>query len=332
MKPGDAWRVHAAVSHALLDVWAIIPVAQEVLQDEIEAWSKRKVDTADAYLALIVDRLASAGAEPQAMKALENVAAELGRIDGYLDSMFEKAVSLVSGCYRTWADWNVAGVRLEKAAAAKPVYPDPVKFGKFGVVACVPPREGTDPTIVKLTFVPRLLGPPSWATIPYLLCHELVCHANQAAPMSTCDAFAEGWMDLVALRLHHEWAVQMFPWAPSAAREAAEKLSSDVLDRWPDLPEPHMSTRGVRYQGRLAAMWVEEILEPFHDPGSSAPELIRLSLQLNRTSPTLAGRLDFIAKVLDGKTTDKALKAKLLLALRRWCDGDGGPGGVLSFA
>jgi hypothetical protein len=195
----------------------------------------------------------------------------------------------------------------------------------------VPPREDAwAPATVKLTFVPGLLGPPSWASVPYLLCHELICHVNQAAPMSSEDPFAEGWMDLVALRLHNQWAEEIFPWAPASARAAAARLSDTVLQRWPGLPEPHMTTRAARQLGHVAAEWVQEKLRPFLDPSQVLPELIRLSLQLNRVSLTVADRLEFVTRVNRGRS-EPVIQAHLLARLRRWLENIEQADRVLSF-
>jgi hypothetical protein len=330
MYPGDAWRVHAALAHQLLDTWPVCPVAQQIIQGELEDWSLRAADNADEYLRLLIGRLRSAGVELRVLDALDGVQDELEHVDEHLGSMFEAALGLARDCYQRWADWSVTSVDLALGAVINPVYPDPAGFGELGVVACVPPREEPEaPAIVKLTFIPGLLGPPSWASVPYLLCHELICHVNQAAPMSSEDPFGEGWMDLVALQLHNHWAEEIFPWAPALARSAAARLSDDVLRRWHGLKEPHMKTRAVRSQGREAARWVQEKLGPFHDPGKVPSELIRLSLQLNRASPTVADRMDFISKV--NYRSDFRLQAGLLAQLRLWLENGEKADRVLSF-
>jgi len=248
--PGDAWRVHAALAHQLLDTWPVCPVAQQIIQSELEGWSLRAADNADTYLRLLIGRLRSAGVEQRVLDALDGVQDELEHVDEHLDSMFQAALALARDCYQHWADWSAASVDLAKGARETRVYPDNASLGELGVVACVPPREEPEaPAIVKLTFIPGLLGPPSWASVPYLLCHELICHVNQAAPMSSEDPFGGGWMDLVALQLHNHWAEEIFPWAPALARSAAARLSDDVLRRWHGLEEPHMTTRAVRSQG-----------------------------------------------------------------------------------
>jgi hypothetical protein len=319
MYPGDAWRVHAALAHQLLDIWPVCPKDHQIVQSELEDWSLRAEDDADKYLRLLVGRLRSAGVEQRVLDALDGVQDQFEHVDEYLDSMFEAALDLARDCYQRWADWSVASVDLDVGAVTNPVYPDLAGFGELGVVACVPPREEPQaPAIVKLTFIPGLLGPPSWASVPYLLCHELICHVNQAAPMSTEDPFGEGWMDLVALQLHNHWAGKIFPWAPALARSAAARLSDEVLRRWRGLSEPHMTTRAVRSRGRAAAQWVEDKLEPFHDPGTVPSELIRLSLQLNRASPTVAARIEFISKVNDRSNPRR--QAGLLAQLRRWLE------------
>jgi hypothetical protein len=331
MYSGDALKVHAALAHRLLDTWPVCPKAQQVVQSELRDWPLRTQDNADEYLRLLTDRLRSAGVERRVLGALDGVQDEFQRVDGYLNVMFEAALALTRDCYQRWADWSVESVDLDVAAVSNPIYPDSANFGELGVVACVPPREEAETSaVVKLTFVPGLLGPPSWASVPYLLCHELICHVNQAAPMSSEDPFAEGWMDLVALQLHDQWAEEIFPWAPALARHAAQRLSDAVLQRWPGLQEPHMRTRALRLLGREAARWVQEKLRPFHDPSRVPPELIRLSLQLNRVPLTVADRLEFISKVNRGRFEPR-LQASLLARLRLWLENIEKADRVLSF-
>jgi hypothetical protein len=319
MFPGDVWKVHAALAHQLLDTWPVCQKDHQIVQSELEDWSLRAENNAEKYLRLLIGRLQSAGVEQCVLDALDGVQDELEHVDEHLRSMFETALGLTRDCYQLWADWSAASVDLKCAPATNPVYPDRAGFGELGVVACVPPREEPGaPAIVKLTFIPGLLGPPSWASVPYLLCHELICHVNQAGPMSSEDSFGEGWMDLVALQLHNHWAGKIFPWAPALARTAGARLSDDVLRRWRGLPEPHMTTRAVRDRGRAAAQWVEDALEKLTrtDQGSEPSEMVRLSLQLNRASPTLAGRIEFISKVNDRSNWRR--QAGLLAELRRW--------------
>lgn len=331
MKLSDVRRIHSALAHTLRQVWPICPITQQILQPELEGWHLRRKDHPDQYLRLITERLRSGGVEQSVSDLLDRVEGELEFIDGYIDAMFAVTLARVRDCYEEWADWAVPDVRLEVREARNPVYPDRANFGELGAVACVPPRKGVDPAVVKLTFVPGLLGPPSWASVPYLLCHELVCHANQAAAMDSADSFAEGWMDLIAKKLHDQWVGDIFPWAPALARDAAGSLYRQIEQRWQGMPEPHMATRAARKAGRVAAAWVGENLQPLQDPGQAVPALIRLSLQLNRSTPTFAGRVEFVSKVNNARTSDPGLQAALAGELRRWIEGTGSVQELLSF-
>jgi len=342
MRPVDAGYVHSALAHTLLGPWSVCPRSQQVIQSEIEGWALRPTANREEYLQLLTDRLRTGGVDADVAAVLGQAPGELARVEEHLRFMFETARGLVQDSYQAWADWQVPGIQLEIAARTKPVYPDQANFGELGIVACVPPRAGTDPAIVKLTLVPSRLGTPSWACVPYLLCHELVCHVNQAAPLDSLDPFAEGWMDFVAWQLHDEWADQLFPWAPAEARKAARSLSETVLKRWRDLPEPHMATRAARSLGRLAAEFVESKLQPFdagrQPPGAgySQPDdgqqafslLARLSLQLNRVPAELSNRVSMVDRILkarDSSPSSDRYKAHLMADLRRWLAGDDEP-------
>jgi len=69
--------------------------------------------------------------------------------------------------------------------------------------------EGTSPSAsVHVTLAPRLLDEQTAFAFPYVLLHECLCHVLQGPwvwPRMQADAnsrFAEGWMDVVAYRLH----------------------------------------------------------------------------------------------------------------------------------
>lgn len=320
MTPLEVGKVHAALSHALLNVWSLCPETQRLLQAELDLWLNpvRLAASTDQYLELVTRRIAEGGAERAAIDALAEVKNEFHFIDEYLQYMFEKASRLVRERYQECTRSVLHDVRLEVGAFRNPVYPDPAAFGELGTIACVPPLRGEYGATVRVSLIPGLLGPPSWAAVPYLLCHELVCHVNQGAPMDSGDPFAEGWMDLVAKRLHDLWASEIFPWAPAMALSAADRLSGDVLRRWRGLAEPHMTTRAARVQGRYAARFVEQDLDPSRSVTDRiTEELTCLSLQLNVTSSTVLARMDFVSRVNDA-AFDPALRARLLAMLGRW--------------
>lgn len=333
----DVRRVHAALAHQLLGTWATCPKAQEAVHTELLTSNARTEESANVedYLQLLSTRLRTAGAEQLVVDKLDDVAAEYQRVDNHIQYMFEKILALARECYELYASWTVSDVRLEVRSVTNRVYPDRENFGELGAVACVPPRQETDdPAIVKLTFIPSLLGPPSWASVPYLLCHEIVCHVNQAAPMSSDDAFGEGWMDMVALQLHDRWADQIFPWAPALARSAANRLSDTVLRRWTGMHKQDLDARAARSVGREAARSVGDMLGPFLGNSQDTSGLIQLSLQLNRATPTVAGRLAFVSKINSiesGLNLDPGLKAALLARLRLWLQGTAQAETILSF-
>jgi hypothetical protein len=318
--PLEVGKVHAALSHALLNVWSLCPETQRLLQAELDLWLNpvRLAASTDQYLELVTRRIAEGGAEQAAIDALAEVKNEFHFIDEYLQYMFEKASRLVRERYQECTRAVLHDVRLEVGAFRNPVYPDPAAFGELGTIACVPPLRGEYGATVRVSLIPGLLGPPSWAAVPYLLCHELVCHVNQGTPMDSGDPFAEGWMDLVAKRLHDLWANEIFPWAPAMALSAADRLSGDVLRRWQGLAEPHMTTRAARVQGRYAARSVEQDLNSSRSvTDRTTEELTCLSLQLNVTSSSVSARKDFVSRV-NGAAFDPALRARLLAMLGRW--------------
>jgi hypothetical protein len=318
--PLEVGKVHAALAHALLNVWSICPNMQQLLQAELALWlnpTRRAIST-DEYLELVTARIATGGAEQAAIDALAEVKNEFYLIDVYLQIMFETVSRLVREQYQECTDTTLRDVSLDVVGVTNPIYPDPPAFGELGTIACVPPLRGEYGATVKVSLIPSLLGPPSWAAIPYLLCHELVCHVNQGAPMDSGDPFAEGWMDLVAKRLHDEWANEIFPWAPAMARSAADRLSDVVLRRWQGLAEPSMTTRAARVQGRYAAEFVAQQLEPSRNATDQGPaELTCLSLQLNVVLSTVAVRKDFVSRV-NHAAFDPALLARLLATLGQW--------------
>ncbi len=332
MTPLEVGKVHAALAHALLNVWPVCPKTQRILHAELDLWSndQRSMASSDEYLEWLTQRVTTGGIEAAAVTALGQAKNDFQRIDEHLQLIFDKSSELTRERYLACTDWALGDAKLEVEAVNIPRYPDPIGFGELGTAACVAPRRGEAPTEVKITLIPSLLGPPSWAAVPYLLCHELVCHVNQAAPMDSGDPFAEGWMDLVAKHLHDQWVDRIFPWAPAMARSAASRLSDIVLRRWPGLAEPHMSTRAARVQGRYAAEWAERHLGSPRDMPERAANLTCLSLQLNRTRSTVADRKAFVAKV-NHASLDPALQARFLATLNRWLNSQATAAEVLFF-
>ena len=294
MDGSEASRLHASLAHSLLPVWIVCTRVHEVLHTELSLWQQRAIANEDEFFQQILTRFRMMNVEPDAVDALNRIESGYER----LNEIFQKLSQRVRARYEATADWDEAGdPELVKAWVANPPYPDEAPFGMLGVAACVPPRRlNGHAAQVKLTFAPSLLGPPSWAAMPYLLCHELVCHVSQRAPTDSGDPFAEGWMDLVAHRMHDRWVRSVFPWAPEFAHDSAEELSRITRRRGNGIPHPHDKTRAARQVGRSAAGRMEELLRL---AGSVRPAaaLERLSLQLNRVDATVADRLAFVGLI-----------------------------------
>lgn len=212
-------------------------------------------------------------------------------------------------------------VMLEVIPRVNPAYPDqPQPFGARGASACY----GRDPAdgrpALRLFLCPALLGPPTLATVPYLLCHELVCHAFQGAEHRSDDPFGEGWMDRVALALHDAWSDDLFPTAPQLAREEANALALAVRTRAVGLIEPHMTTRAARRQGWDAAGNVQRWLTRWEGGQSQSPSSFELlSVEMNSAVHSVAERKEFVANVLlEAQNDDIVSLPRLAEALRGW--------------
>ncbi|WP_425003116.1 hypothetical protein [Mycolicibacterium sp. S3B2] len=166
--------------------------------------------------------------------------------------------------------------------------------------------------------------------MPYLLCHEFVCHAFQGAKRASDDPFAEGWMDRVALNLHDFWADELFPSAPQLAREEAHFLSALVRTSFDGLEDPHPVTRAARTLGWMAADLVEQFFKPF-EHGFGEPSLFtQLSIQMNLEVTGVDHRGLFVAEVMRTRR-DPKLRLLLNSRLREVAEGVGDVNGVLNF-
>ncbi|MCA1706656.1 MAG: hypothetical protein LC808_26685 [Actinobacteria bacterium] len=323
----QAARVHAGLAHALIGLWRACPVSQQVLQSELDLWSDRLVISDDEFFVQVADRLTLMGGEQAVIDALRVVQPA----QPYLNAMFVAVVARARAVYEAHADWAADELQLRVALGRNSPYPDEPGFGELGAAACIPPRVDLRPSEVTLTLVPPRLGPPSWASVPYLLCHELVCHASQAADADSTDPFTEGWMDMVALELHDRWIDDVFPWDPAFAKEAGHRLSDVVRRGGPHLREPHMTTRGSRGTGWAAAGWVLGKIRPFAlDSEGAWMDFECLSVQLNRLHVVPALHKSFVAKV-NACQGDLALATRLTVVLRHWLAGEATPAEVFSF-
>ncbi len=306
MEIGEAARWHATLAHALVCVWTSASEMQEVLQNYLREWGRIVATDEDEFLNGVAEHLKVRGAPSTLVDAITAATVD-GYVDGYtvLDAIFGKLVDKVRAEYEAVSSWGVSDdVKLVKAFQTDPVFPDQAPYCALGATACVLPRPdsgGMPSTTVKVTFVPALLGPPTWASVPSLLCHELIAHINQAAPMRSTDPFAEGWMDVVAEHYHQAWVGDLFPQCREFAIRSATELGVLTSQRYPALKAISNKTRAVRVNGALAARQVDAQLTALVKAEGLAPnrEFERLSLQLNRVPTSTARREAFVAAVIE---------------------------------
>jgi hypothetical protein len=336
MRIEEAVRWHATLANALVCLWTSAPNMHQILHNYLGEWEHQDAKGEDEYLHDLAQHLKMRRAPNALIEAVTAVT-----IDGYqaLDAMFGVLVDKVKAEYEALSSWGVDDdVKLIKAFQTDPVFPDPAPYGALGATACVLPRPGSGgmpSSTVKLTFVPALLGPPTWASVPSLLCHELVAHINQAAPMASTDPFGEGWMDVVAQRYHQVWIGDLFPQCPEFAIRSAAELGTLTSQRYPGLKAISDKTRAVRMTGSLVASQVNAQLTALVRAEGRTPdrEFERISLQLNRVPTSAAKREAFVYAVigalngLDGRAARRWGEC-----LASWLRDEATPSEVLSFS
>ena len=333
----EACRLHSSLAHALVGPWATSPHAQSVLQGELDRWRLRPDMCDEDFFETIRGAFAGLDIEPAIIEALRVV----NPSDPFLQTMFEGVVTRTRQLYLRHADWPRSQVELELRCTRNPPYPDEGSYGDLGSAASVlPHEEGAATTAtVKVTLCPSRLGPPSWACIPYLLCHEVVGHANQSVANANADPFTEGWMDVLARKCHSDWVAELFPWKPSLAIDAAESFCGKTRSLGPNVIEPHATTRAARNQGRAAAQWVLGILTPFSEAAGMDPwfHFERLCVQLNRVPSSLDEHLAFVGRIAacSVEPLEGRYSPHVLAVLRSWVEGgtttEAVMGAVLSF-
>ena len=336
MKIEEAVRWHATLAQALVCLWTSAPKMHQVLQNYLGEWEQQDAKGENEYLHDLAQHLKMRRA-PNAL--IEAVTA--ATIDGYqaLDAMFGMLVDKVKAEYEAVSSWGAGDdVKLIKAFQTDPVFPDLAPYGALGATACVLPRPdsgGMPSSTVKVTFVPALLGPPTWASVPSLLCHELVAHINQAAPMTSTDPFGEGWMDVVAQRYHQAWIGDLFPHCREFALRCAAELGMLTSQRYPGLKAISDKTRAVRVAGTLAASQVNAQLTALVRAEGGVPdrEFERMSLQLNRVPASAAKREAFVSAVIEALNgLDGTAARRWGECLASWLHDEATPSDVLSFS
>jgi hypothetical protein len=324
-----AARCHLALAHALLDFWEVEPRCQQVLHHELLKWPKLRAARDETVFRNVARQFRSAGLS----KPLIEAALGASSADDLIKHVFDEVLALTAAAYRADASWDDPTIRLDVKWNNNRVYPDAPGYGELGCAASVRPRRAGEAVEVVLLCVPGLLGPPSWASVPYLFCHELVCHAGQAAPHNIEDPYTEGFMDEVALQFHDQWRKRIFPWQPALAKDAALSLAMTLRRQADYVPQPHDETRDIRRRGAAAASRVAEVVGAFANDAGLDPDATfrRLALQLNRVPADYADHARFVQRVNASKRRPERAAA-LAVAIRRWGAGDVGPETILFFS
>ena len=189
------------------------------------------------------------------------------------------------------------------------------------------------PTIAMLAFRTAGFGWECFNACPYVLFHECIAHAFQDILPAAArrepnkyDAFAEGWMDWVALQVLHDRVAGR---APRNLELRASPLSADASvaaeryhherARWHQSDAP--STAPTADVGRRGASYVKHILTTLTDDLDEGwAEFLKLSFGLNVQSD-LANRRDALARKASdlsrqqGCTEDLDLRNRLSLFL-----------------
>lgn len=318
----QARRVHGQLAHSLLPFWRNLPVIQPIVHSLLGQWrTLQKTD--DEFFNLVIQDLRANGVSDIDLLQAVDVAGE-EPVDEHLQTVFGSTLHCAKQLYGgNWTGGDA--VSLQCFGCQEPLYPERQVFGAFGAAAITTPGYAGQDAVVELSVAPQLLGPPSWASIPYVLCHELLCHASQAAPSSDpTDPFTEGWMDEVARTVHADNAATLFPWDPAAATEEGGRLCDMLRVMGPHLPDLHLRARAARLQGIRAAQLVQEVLSDLAElsPGMDGRGLfVRLSVELNTVStesePYLAAHRQFVSSVLAGRQ-DRAFAVRRDALLRKW--------------
>ena len=327
----EALETHLAVAHALAPVWmnGTAGMPGEVYTGLVR-WNKEDYppSTAREHLEDLKNRLGPC-IGPPAKAALDKAAISGQQL---LDDMFVAVANRVYSLYGALAD---TAINFKVLAINHAPYPnDPARECANGAVAVFSrdPEGGGGPT-VKLSIFPSLFGPPSLASVPYLLCHELVCHAFQRPKLQNDDPFAEGWMDCVALSLHDAWSGDLYPQEEQLARAEAHNLSRSLRENWELLGQNSPTLAGIRrerFKGWFAAELVKRWLEPF-ETTSRPTRFERLSIEMNQVDLSVIQREAFVSAVNASKNDDR-LKGMLSARLRAWVGEVVDAPAVLTFA
>jgi hypothetical protein len=337
MEAEQALRVSSRLAQKLLPFWYDVPQIQPILHALLGQW--RTLQRTDYQFFDDVKSLFIAnGVSDQLLQEAVD-AARTESVDDDLRAMFEQAVACARTLYASHGVWTGGDVSFEVFPCREPQYPEHDIYGAFGASARTTPGVAGQDAAVELLLVPELLGPPTWASIPYVLCHELLCHASQALPSSDItDPFTEGWMDEIARQVHAKNVGTLFPLDPDMAAQEGGRLC-DALRRLGTFAKGvHHEARSARLTGVRAACLAQQVLGNLAELSASDDGwglFERLSVQLNTVPATnprqdLAAHIKFVSNVNAGRRVPRLAVQRDAL-LRKWLLAQVTAAEVLSF-
>ena len=225
--------------------------------------------------------------------------AAISNVDAF-DDLFTAAADAVAGIYAGYGAATASGppkatlTTIHSAIAVHGLGPGP------GISASCPQgRPGAPSKAVALRVQTKVLDFDACRAIPYLFFHELVCHVFQGnapaggAPPAEKDAFAEGWMDAVAITVHSQVMNgdgparnfrRLFDDPPGylAGGLALHRLRISSTDDADSI---------YRQQGAGAFEALRNVLTGLHkDPRTALDRTIEVSLRLNASNLPIAAR------------------------------------------
>jgi hypothetical protein len=341
MRAAEAAKWHFALALILRDVWTGNPRIHQSIHNYLGDWRTNEAPGFPEFIQDFAALLKTRGATSNLLAAVER-APDTPVTYQPIHELFENIVELVASEYESIGLWTPSGhVQLTVVPHANALYPDTPSFCDLGASAVVEPLPGGEPagipsSVVKLKICPTHFGPPSLAALPYILCHELVAHINQKAPMRSNDPFGEGWMDEVAFEFFQRRVEVLAPQYAIFALNAARDLRSTVRKRYSGLSHASDDSRAFRSVGTYAAEEVRKQLSALRSvsaAGSPDASFERLSYELNTLSSSVEQREAFISAVLRSLVSDDLrLAVAWSQTLTRWMEGRVDASTVLSFS
>jgi hypothetical protein len=162
--------------------------------------------------------------------------------------------------------------------------------------------EGRPVSVVGLVFRDDGFCWTSMAQLPYVLMHELVCHAFQGlkgsrrvATDKTCP-WSEGWMDAIAVAVTEQWVegafgIELPVWANGAGdfvKQAASKLHVRRFEQQTSIDPEVLNARKYAYDSFLGLQKSIQGKNP--QPADARNRVLQFSLKLNLHAMTQVER------------------------------------------